>query len=198
MFKRLLVAFLLISGLVQSGLHTAGVGAYSIDGPNCRFDPANDNDGLGIGILTTDPLYDLNQSFSTSAGANAWNLSMVPQFTSVAYSSSTRDVRVEWENLGATVGARTTTWCGTGHYSADPLIEWGANASYYSTTPNRRKALAIHELGHAYGLNHNNSNSCSQSIAGLMFTDPVSKTNSCGWTSPTTDDVNGAIDAHNG
>ena len=198
MLKRSLLALIVILPITYLEASTYSASAYSTDTPNCRFDPANDDDGLGVGILTSDSMYDLNQAFSTTSGANAWNTNMVPQFTSVSYSSSTRDVRVEWENLGANVSGRTTTWCGVSYYSADPLFEWGANATYYATSINRRKAIAIHELGHAYGLNHNNTTGCYPTIAGLMYTDPVSKTNLCGWIYPTTDDVNGAIDAHNG
>ncbi len=197
--KRKTCLFIFI-GAVLLGLPVSSIPAsgYNIFGSNCRFDPANDYDGLGIGVLTTDPLYNSNQAFSTTSGGNAWNTVMVPQFTTVSYSSSTRDVRVEWGNLGASVGGRTTYWCGSGHYSQDPLFEWGANQTYYVSTADRRKVIAIHELGHTYGMNHNNSTSCNPSIAGLMYTDVVVKTNTCGWTVPTADDVNGAIDAHNG
>src|SRR3546814_3902739 len=102
-------------------------------GAGCRFDPSNDNDGLGIGYSSTN--LNAARRDSTSASAGLWNRKLDlynvngvdPDLTIVSYSSSTRDIRVEFRNnLPANIGAQTTNWCsaGSNHYSQDPLFEW--------------------------------------------------------------------------
>jgi len=59
-------------------------------------------------------------------------------------------------------------------------------------------AVGVHEIGHSIGVAHNPSTSCIGSAAGLMYPDAIGKYNSCGWTTPTADDVNGATNAHIG
>jgi hypothetical protein len=172
--------------------------AYVIFGSNCRYDPANDDDGLGIGVKTGDSLYNAAQHTSAINAAAKWNEKVAPQFTLVTYNTSVQDVTLGWENLGANIGGRTYWQCGSGHWANDPDVRWGANATYYVSTQNRRTAIMIHELGHSYGVDHNSNSSCDGGVAGLMASDAVGKTNACGWTSPTSDDVKGANDAHNG
>jgi hypothetical protein len=170
--------------------------AYVINGPNCRYDPKNDDDGLGIGFSSTNQRAD--QKGSTEDAAARWNAKMAPQFTLVAYGSSTRDLRVEFANLPVGTYAVTTTWCGSGHYSQDPLFTWNTNSAFYANTGPHRTSIGIHEIGHSYGVAHNGMGGCNGANAGLMFPDPVGKNDACGWIDPTTDDVNGAVDAHNG
>lgn len=172
--------------------------AYVFLGPGCRYDPKNDDDGLGIGFKTTDSLYNTAQRNSTEYAASEWNSKVSMQFTVVGFNSAARDLKVEWSNLGPNTGGSLSYSCNpsAGHYNSDPIFYWGANQTYYTSTQNRRKAVAVHEEGHSYGLDHNNNGSCDYKVAGLMYTDAVGKYDDCGWFGPTTDDANGAVDAH--
>lgn len=176
--------------------------AYVLRGTGCRFDPKNDDDGLGIAFNTGASGYNATERLRTEYGASDWNNKMTPSFTIVSsYGSDKRDVGVTWSPLGETVGASMTKPCGSSHYTQDPIFTWSSNATYYSKTQGRQVAVAVHELGHAYGLAHNNTSGCNQTVgnAGLMFHDvvgPYGKYNECGWANPTDDDVAGANDAH--
>lgn len=185
---------------VVVGATSAPASGYDVLGGGCRYDPANDNDGLGIGFDTGGSLYNSTERLNVEYSASAWNALMTPQFTVVSWGSSQRDLAVKWSNLGVNVGGTTSLACsaGSNHYTSDPVFEFGANATYYSSTQARRMAISIHEIGHSYGLDHYNASGCDDKTAGLMYTDAVAKTNLCGWTDPTWDDVAGAIDAHNG
>lgn len=115
-----------------------------------------------------------------------------------SYSSSKRDLRVQWANLGSSTGGSLTRWCGSDHYTQDPRFRWGANATYYSSTEGRRQAIAIHEIGHSYGVTHTTTPGCTDSSDTLMHSDPVGKYDLCGWGAPRPDTVSGATAAHNG
>jgi len=171
---------------------------YTLYGQGCRYDPANDNDGLGIGFDTGGSLYDATERLSIEFAASDWNNAMAPQFTIVSYSSSKRDLRVQWANLGSSTGGSLTRWCGSDHYTQDPRFRWGANATYYSSTEGRRQAIAIHEIGHSYGVTHTTTPGCTDSSDTLMHSDPVGKYDLCGWGAPRPDTVSGATAAHNG
>lgn len=192
---RTLVALCTLVGL---SVMVESANAYTLLGTGCRYDPSNDDDGLGVGIDTGDALYDAGEAIATENGAWGWNQVMTPQFMMVSYGSPTRDLRVEWKNLGMNVQGLLTYWCGSGHYTQDPLFEWGADQTYYASTAGRRTAIAEHEIGHSYGLGHNGTSGCDGNTAGVMYQDAVAKYDSCSWSIPTVDDANGAIDAHNG
>lgn len=195
---KLTIKVAVLVAITATSLLTApSVDAYNLFGRGCRYDPANDDDGLGIGFDTRGSLYDSGEKLSIEHAASAWNDAMTPQFTVVSYGSSRRDLRVQWANLGRNVGGSLTRWCGSSHYRRDPLFKWGANADYYNTTSGRRIAIAIHEIGHSYGVNHNNTRGCG-SRASLMHSDAVGKYNECGWSEPQSDTIDGATAAHNG
>lgn len=197
---------LLLAGLslaVTAGsvlVPVSAANAYVLIGPGCRYDPRNDDDGLGIGIDTS---VTSAEATATKTGGTRWSATTWPaifQYIGTDVSASKVDLRVSSANLGATVQATTYWWCdsGSGHYSQDPVFKWSHNQTAYTWTANNRIAVAVHEMGHSIGVNHNNSTSCNGSIAGLMYKDAIGKYLSCGWTSPSADDVNGATHAHNG
>lgn len=192
------LGFLAVVALVAAlTIPAATASAYVLYGQGCRYDPVNDNDGLGIGFDTGGSLYDSTERLSIEYAASDWNSAMTPQFTVVSYGSSTRDLRVQWSNLGVNTGGSLTRWCGSDHYTQVPRFQWGANATYYSTSEGRRQAIAIHEIGHSYGVAHDTTTGCG-SGANLMYSDAVGKYDLCGWGAPRTDTVNGATAAHNG
>jgi hypothetical protein len=195
-----LLAFAVAVGtLGPSVVAVSQADAYVLLGHGCRYDPSNDDDGLGIGFNTAAAGYNSDENLRTQFAASDWNARMVPQFTIVSYGASTRDLAVTWAPLGTNVGAQTSIPCGIDHWTADPVMTWSTNATYYlPKTANNQTAIAVHEIGHSFGLAHNNNTSCTGSIAGLMYTDAVAKYNTCHWITPTTDDVTGATHAHNG
>ena len=187
----LVIAVVTVVGIGATG---APASAWLAHGHGCRFDPRSDDDGLGIGFGGNQ---DAGMASMTQDAAARWNARMSPQFTLVAYGSSTRDVRVDFTwSLPGNVGAQTTTWCGSDHYTQDPAVLWNRAETYYAGTNQRWSAIATHELGHAYGLDHNATSGCNGSVAGLMYSDAVAKTNLCGWWGPTADDAAGAQHHH--
>lgn len=173
--------------------------AYNLAGPGCRYDPANDSDGLGIGFNSTN--FNLSRRNSTEDAAARWNARVAPQFTLVSYGSSTRDLRVDFSFLGAGgPAAEVILWChpANNHYSQDPRFNWNLDYTHPAPTDTLQTVTAIHELGHSYGLDHNQTAGCNSNTAGLMFAPSSVKYNACSWLLPSNDDVLGQIDAHNG
>lgn len=175
---------------------TTPTSAYVLLGSNCRFDPDNDDDGLGIGYDYV-VNYNASRADSTRTAAARWNAGTTPQFTEVNYASSTRDVRVEFAYLGGMGPVATTTyWCGSGHYSQDPRIRW--NLDVTQPTIAKQDVTGVHELGHTYGLDHNGTFNCTAWSAGLMYSPSAGIHDLCCWSWPTYDDLAGQVDAHNG
>jgi hypothetical protein len=140
---------------------------------------------------------------ATTTAGSRWSATSWPavfSYIGTDLGASTVDLRVSSANLGATVQAVTTYWCSSsaGHYTQDPVFKWSHNQTAYAWNANNRITVAVHEMGHSIGVGHNGNTSCSGSVAGVMYPDAIAKYNACGWTSPTADDVRGAIDAHNG
>src|SRR3546814_2874064 len=57
--------------ILVGGIGADAVGAHVALGAGCRFDPSNDNDGLGIGYSSTN--LNAARRDSTSASAGLWN-----------------------------------------------------------------------------------------------------------------------------
>ena len=195
--REVLAIVALLTLLATLALPVASADAYNLLGTGCRYDPDNDDDGLGIGFDRNGSFYDSTEELSIQYAASAWNNAMTPQFTIVDYGSSTRDLRVQWDELGQNVGGRLSYSCGSDHYRRDPVFRWGADATYYTSTLGRRMAIAIHEIGHSYGLHHSNTGGCGSS-ASLMYSDVVDKYDDCGWDAPRSDSISGATAAHDG
>lgn len=192
----LLVLALSLFSLIAA-MPWSSASAYNIFGWGCRYDPSNDDDGLGIAFSSTN--LNLPRQAATTAAAGAWNGYTTPQFTIVSYGSSTRDLKVHFTYQGTNGPSAVTHlpcnyWYG--YYESDPTLEWNLDITWYNYDELRISAL--HELGHSYGVDHNNDTSCFTSLAGLMYYSSVAKYYYCGWNYPTTDDVNGQVDAHNG
>lgn len=200
--RRRHVVALAASMILSFTLPVTGADAYSVNGQGCRFDPGNDDDGLGVGIWDTTPA----KTDSTRIAQGYWNRKLDsfgvvgPDFTNVSYGSNQRDVRViSTSNLPSNEGAHAYWWCGSSHYTEDPMWAWNNAATYYHMhNAKLREATASHEFGHMYGLAHNGTFGCDQNIAGIMWSDAVAKSNLCNWAGPSIDDADGASRVHVG
>lgn len=197
--RRAVLLVILISGVAGLGTVITGQGAfgYNLHPSGCRYDPTNDDDGLGIAFSSNN--YNTQRVGATVSAAGTWNYWVTPQFTLVTWGSSQRDLKVEFHYLGAGGGvAQTQLPCNLffGYYDADPTLKWNLDITHYYT--NELEITGIHEIGHSYGVNHNMDSSCNGNLAGLMYTPSVNKFYACSWPSPTVDDILGQVDSHNG
>jgi len=206
--KRLQTAFGIgLSAWVIVGPLGTQAEAFATKGGCFHFDPANDDDGLGIGVSSTD--YNASLWSSTVDAAARWNGRVTPNFTLVPYGSSTRDVKVNFKNLGVgnpSIGgtaAETTTTCDSksGHYTSDPDTKWNRQYDFSSYGSSLQSAVGVHELGHAYGLAHWNTQNCLVNQANQvgMMHEGVWAYFYCTGTArynPTVDDVNGQTVVH--
>lgn len=167
-------------------------------GVGCRYDPVNDDDGLGIG---TNPANFDNMLWTGLVnGATEWNVVMTPQFTLVDYSSPQRDVGLNFtHSLPATTQAQIRYTCGTYFtpwYSVDPQIDYNLDWGYKSSF--QAQAVGVHELGHSFGLGHDQTPDCDGNNAGLMYSDAAGKFGACGWVKPQPNDYKSAANSHAG
>ena len=193
-FVAIALALCLIAALVP----VPSAGAYVLQREGCRYDPDIDDDGLGIGFQRDNDLYDEDEELAIQYAASAWNGAMDPQFTVVNHSSFDRDLAVRWANLGPNVAGYLLTNCGSSRFRRDLVSIFSANATFYTPTMRHRKVIGIHEIGHSYGLNHNNAGGCDPTTASLMHRRTLDKYDLCGWHRPTQHSVDGATAAHGG
>src|SRR3546814_3599050 len=76
--RRVLAVMLTL--ILVGGIGADAVGAHVALGAGCRFDPSNDNDGLGIGYSSTN--LNAARRDSTSASAGHWNRKRSEEHTS--------------------------------------------------------------------------------------------------------------------
>lgn len=172
--------------------------AATSKGVGCRYDPVNDDDGLGIG---TNPVnFDYMLWTGLVGGATEWNVVMTPQFTLVDYNSPQRDVGLNFTHLlPVTTQAQIRSSCGSylfPWYLGDPQIDYNLDWNYKSSL--QAQAVGVHELGHSYGLGHDQTSGCDGNNAGLMFSDAAGKFASCSWVKPQPNDYKSAANAHSG
>lgn len=178
---------------------------YRMLGPGCRFDPANDFDGLGVSIssgVTSD------ESSATINAMQAWDNDFSPNQPQFAYQGdnpfdSHVDLRVTWADLAPPIQAQTVYTCGSDHFTGDPTISWNHDQQGYVWTADNRQAVLVHEIGHALGLDHDYAEGCNGTLAGLMYPDAIGEYQNCNtptsnWTVPQTTDFNGAYRAYHG
>src|SRR3546814_17718778 len=91
--------------ILVGGIGADAVGAHVALGAGCRFDPSNDNDGLGIGYSSTN--LNAARRDSTSASAGHWNRKLDlynvngdnPDLTFMSYNSSKRHTLDEFRQI---------------------------------------------------------------------------------------------------
>jgi Matrixin. len=166
-------------------------GAYNLNG--CKFATSN---------LTYYVATNASPTTNFSGAAADWNAAQGDLAIS-AGTASTHSINARNENLGA------TGWSGKFHrkgntslgvqcalglwFSGQPAIT--VNNNYNSTSSARRRGVAVHEFGHAFGLNHNNNGSgCpggGTDYEAIMYYSDSRFSGNCAVFKPRTDDANG-------
>jgi hypothetical protein len=189
-------------------LVSAPIAGAWVDAGSCQiYDPGNFSDGLGIGISSTNS--ETTRVTATNNGGARWNSAMSGAgkpgvyYTIVSYGSSTQDLEVVFTNQGAnSTNAVTTTYCtifSGSHYSADPYFQWNlqSNSSPPSgqSATQARSVTAVHEMAHAFGLNHAPTGFCPPSGSAAIVASGSWPYYNCSTrpSNPLPDDVAGAV-----
>lgn len=163
--------------------------AYVLNPDGCKW--SGTNPAIGYRFVDTTTPYES----ATAASDGAWDATSAPGYFYITWSTSDDDVIV-YDNFYPGNGylAWVSGGCASNDIWNDPLLFYW-NQSYMDSKPfTEKKVVGVHELGHVYGLWHETDSSCNGGDTGLMYTYPLSSYSSCGWTSPTADDVAG-VDA---
>lgn len=165
---------------------------YVLNADGCRW--AGSSPAIGYRFVDVNTAY---QNASVSADT-AWDTTSAPGYFYVTTSTSDDDIIV-YDNFypGSGYLAWVSGGCGGDDVWNDPLYFYWNQSNTDPKTAIEKKAIGVHEFGHTYGLSHMTTlDSCDASNSGLMYTYPLTAYSTCGWSTPTSDDVAGATDAH--
>jgi hypothetical protein len=150
--------------------------AYVVHG--CKYDPAS-IDPISFRFFSVGSLY----VTATKSGVSRWNAAAVPGYFQEQSLSPDPEVNVTDGPYGGEWYALTWWGCTSGLYSGNEVnLDWDTVNSAGLTTTQKRD-IAIHELGHAYGLAD-----VSGSLCRVM--DAAKAVAQCGYF-PASDDING-------
>lgn len=154
---------------------------------NCKFK----DDSIDPIIYKFNDVESGNRSaFDLAQGA--WDASAAAGEFQVASSNDTPEIQVYDRDWHMNWYAFTTWWCGSDkiYYGNTTNIQFNTRTAN-NFTSNKKKVIFIHELGHAYGLDHmpDSANTChamEEHVEGNLSCAPM----------PSTDDVGGVNDIY--
>lgn len=134
--------------------------------------------------------YDMTTPYQTAFGQaqSAWDATSAAGYFTYAPSDGDPMVSVNDGGFSWTAWASTYWTCGPGFWLGNEVDMIFNVTSMATLTSTQKKIVAIHELGHAYGIAHTTL-SCSSPGPSVMR--EGSSKFSCAGTAPWADDVNG-------
>ena len=178
--RRWMTALFVLVGSV-TGLTPAQ--AYVLNPDGCHY--AGTNPSIGYDFFSITSTYET----VTETAAYRWNSTSIdPTFSEVVL-----DEEIEVRDYGYGYGepyAWVSGSCDSSDHWYEPLELYYNETKMSTLTTEEKNVIGIHELGHTLGLAHNPTSSCGVG-AGLMYSFPPDLYNSCGYSSPTSDDVAG-------
>lgn len=121
-------------------------------------------------------------------GQYAWDTKAVPGYFVETTSSTTMNLLVRDYSMAADVWGYTSMPCSGGTYSDNLTVDFNSTAALAAGS---MKLVAIHELGHAYGLGHVSNGCTDQHIGPAVMKSDATVLDPCGGNPPYADDVNG-------
>lgn len=177
--KRLL--FVIILGLVIGSVTGYIANAYTVTG--CRYSPGS-IDPIAYRFFAVSDSSLINAS---KFGADAWNLTPSPGFFREESISLDPEINITDDLYPSSPFYAVIQFqCTNGYYNGNEVnFIWNNSFSVFLNS-NKKRAVASHELGHAYGLDH------VTTLCRIMRAD-VGDMTDCLISIPQTDDINGAI-----
>lgn len=181
MYLRRTITLAMAAAVTLAFVQATGASAYTF---NCgRFD--------GTYPTITYRFYSVGSTWTTAfdQGQYAWDATTAPGYLLSAQSDSDPMVSVNDGSYSWDSWAKNSGTCFGGIWVGNEVDQYYNTRSTGSLTPYQKKLVAIHELGHAYGIDHT-SLTCSSPGPSVMR--QGSGKFSCSGTAPWTDDVNGS------